>query len=196
MCRFVQWVLLKVNSQRFYKNALLSGLLPCLLLCVAVPWDLLSVCVTFSFAEPQCPHNEIGRFVNAGLWPCLQQFCPRRVAKGSVQSGCLSSPTHHSAHCTTPLQSSWSDLFQVTQPSAVPRHFFFFLCFVLLTLIIAVLHLPHNPPCFAYRAALLREYNRFQRPADAPKLYLPGRGGLSSTVCRLICRWHCVICQH
>lgn len=72
----------------------------------------------------------------------------------------------------------------------------FFLCFVLLTLIIAVLHLLHNPPCFAYRAALLRECNRFQRPADAPKLYLLGRGGLSSTVCRLICRWHCVICQH
>lgn len=67
MCRFVQWVLLKVNSQRFYKNALLSGLLPCLFLCVAVPWDLLSVCVTFSFAEPQCPHNEIGRCVDAGL---------------------------------------------------------------------------------------------------------------------------------
>lgn len=118
MCRFVQRVLLKVSSQRLYKNALLWGLLQ------QSHWDLLSVClcdifICTSTMTPQPDWMACARWaVTLSLAILSQKSCREEVCSQAVFL--------QSAHCSSPLHSSSSNLFQVTQASAVPRHFFIF----------------------------------------------------------------------
>lgn len=103
-----------------------------------------------------------------------QKSCQGKCA---VKLSSFSHPPVSPLHHTIPAFSVTSILGHAILCSPKPLSFFFM--FLLLTLIIAVLHLQHNLTFCAYRAALLRDYSHFQSSADAPDVYLPGRAGLS-----------------
>lgn len=191
--RFVQRVLLNVSGQRFYRNALLSAPLPCLVLCVAVPLGrtvrLHDIFIRRATVTPQPDGMVSARWaLTLSLAILSQKGCQGECA---LKLSSFSHPPVIPLHHTTPVFSVRSISGHTILCSPKPLSFSVFL---LLTVIMAVLHLQHNLNCCACKAALLRLYS-FESSADAPDVYLADRAGHSWTVCYLICPWHCVICQ-